>query len=142
MLDELYAQLPALECKGRCHDTCTVIDASELERQRMAEAGVTLPEALYPLRRYIEEGEVPRCPALGPLNNCTVYAVRPFICRAFGLVHQPENPVPHNGPMMCDHGCIPDGTLSPAEFARVMLRIEELSRQVTEVDRRPPWARR
>ena len=43
-LDDLYGQLPALECKRRCHDTCTVIDMSELERERIADTtGVAIP---------------------------------------------------------------------------------------------------
>lgn len=140
-LDELYASLPALECKGRCHDTCTAIDASELERERLAERGVHLPAALAhrQLAALIATGQTPRCPALGPLNTCRVYDVRPFICRAFGMVldrrTSPANP--HHGPMMCDHGCVPDGTLSFAEYARVLADIEELSYAVTGVSRRP-----
>lgn len=141
MLDELYAQLPEVECKGLCHDTCTVIDASQLERDRVTEAGVELPEVLYPLDRMFRDGAPPRCPALSPLNTCRVYRVRPFICRAFGMVlTNPETPI--RGPMMCDYGCVPDGVISVAELNRVLLEIEELSRHVTGVDRRPPWARR
>ncbi|GJF04989.1 hypothetical protein PSD17_39420 [Pseudonocardia sp. D17] len=150
MLDDLYGQLPAIECKGLCHDTCTSIDASELERRRIAAAGVNLPDepaadrvarlrpdahGLVDVARARPEDR--RCPALGPLNNCTVYEVRPFVCRAFGLVHQRENPLPHTGPMMCDHGCIPDGTISLAEFGRIVVAIERLSQEVTGVARLP-----
>lgn len=140
-LDDLYKQLPAIECKGACHDTCTVIDMSEIERQRIAETtGVTIPLPLYPLRRMFETGEPPRCPALGPLNTCTVYEVRPFICRAFGMVlTNPDDP--HRGPMMCDYGCIPDGVISGEEFMRIMTEIERVSAEVTGVDRRPKWMR-
>jgi Fe-S-cluster containining protein len=141
MLEELYASIPALECKGRCHDTCTVINASELERERMAEAGVRLPDPL-PLSvvARMPEGTVPRCPALSPLNTCRVYEVRPFICRAFGVVL--DRRALYGGqefttPMMCDHGCVPEGTMTLAEFARVILDIEELSYAVTGVQRRP-----
>lgn len=144
MLEELYASLPALECRGLCHDTCTAIDASELERERLAERGVVLPAALahQQLAELIASGRTPRCPALGPLNTCTVYDVRPFICRAFGLVRDraTEPPgSPHGGPMMCGHGCIPDGTLDLWEYARVLDDIERLSVLVTGVSRRPTW---
>lgn len=130
-LDELYAQLPALECKGRCHDTCTAIDMSVLERERIEEAtGVRIPLPLYPPDRNLVDGVPPRCVALGPLNTCRVYAVRPFICRAFGMVlTNPDEP--HSGPMMCDYGCIPDAVLSAPEFARIMRSILELSEAVT-----------
>lgn len=138
-IDRLYASLPAIECKGLCHDSCTAIDASELERRRMEARGVFLPteSAHTQFARIVAGGPVPRCPALGPLNNCTVYDVRPFTCRAFGLVHQRENPLPHTGPMMCDHGCIPDGTISLAEYGRVVMDIERLSQEVTGVVRLP-----
>lgn len=139
-LDDLYSQLPPLECKGRCHDACTIIDMPELERQRIAEAGVRIPLPLYPLRRAFKDGKIPRCPALGPLNTCTVYQVRPFICRAFGMTVTNRH-TPSAGPMMCDYGCIPDGVLSHAEFVRIMLAIERLSAEITGVDNLPGWLR-
>lgn len=134
-LDELYAQLPALECKGRCHDACTVIDMSQLERERIAEAGVRIPLPIYPLNRYFADGQTPRCPALGPLNTCRVYQVRPFICRVFGmLLTSPDDP--HGGPMMCDHGCIPDAVISTAEYVRIMREILRISAEITGRERR------
>lgn len=139
MLDELYASLPAIECRGLCHDSCTAIDASELERRRLAARGVHLPDepARVQYARIVASGQAPRCPALGPLNTCTVYEVRPFTCRAFGLVlDRRTSPIRHHdGPMMCDHGCIPDGTIDFAEYARVLRDIERLSVEVTGVRR-------
>lgn len=139
MLDDLYAQLPALECKGLCHDSCTAIDASELERERLRERGVELSQepAAQQLVRYRRTGEVPRCPALGPLNTCTVYDVRPFVCRAFGLVYDPDV-LPGDARrqvMMCDHGCVPDGVITTAELHRILADIERLSVRVTGVRR-------
>jgi Fe-S-cluster containining protein len=142
MLDELYASLPAVECRGLCHDTCTAIDASELERRRLAERGVRLPEApaTAQLREIVRTGTVPRCPALSPLNTCTVYDVRPFTCRAFGVVMQAgadRAGLTFAGPMMCDHGCVPDGTVDLREYARAIRQIEALSVAVTGVRRQP-----
>lgn len=141
-LDELYAQLPPLECKGRCHDTCTAIDMSVLERERIADTtGVDIPAPLYPLKRAFIDGRPPRCPALGPLNTCRVYEVRPFICRAFGMVLTSRDD-PHGGPMMCDHGCIPDGVLSHPEFVKIMREILALSQEITGKERPlPAWLR-
>jgi len=137
-LEDLYAQLPAIECKGLCHDSCTAIDASELERERMRDRGVELPVALahHRLQALIAAGKTPRCPALGPLNNCTVYEDRPFVCRAFGMVRDPADALAR-GPMMCDYGCIPDGTIDFFQYGRALREIEELSRAVTGVSRRP-----
>lgn len=135
MLDDLYAQLPGIECKGLCHDSCTAIDASELERERIAERGVTLPDAIPHAQvvQLIRRGEPPRCPALGPLNNCTVYDVRPFICRAYGTIHDPVS----NTLTVCEHGCVPDGVISVADMGRALREIEELSFAVTGVSRVP-----
>jgi Fe-S-cluster containining protein len=154
-LDELYAQLPTIACRGLCADSCHNVDASQLERDRIAEVhGVVLaepvPHALWQqmadrARAALGDAatgngprglELPRCPALGPLNTCTVYDVRPFTCRAFGAVH--TDPVhPSRGPMMCDHGCVPEGVMTLGEYARIVAQIEQLSRQVTGVARRP-----
>lgn len=139
-LEDLYAQLPNVECKGLCHDSCTVIPASELELMRIAERGVEIPPPPTPERmeRLIAEGNIPRCPALSSLNTCSVYSVRPFVCRAFGMVHEPG--AVHREPMMCDHGCIPDATMTHAELWRIMREIEKLSVEVTGVSRRPQAA--
>jgi Fe-S-cluster containining protein len=139
-LDELYAELPPLLCKGLCADSCTTVDASQLERDRIEEThGVVLPEVLgYPeMRRRAAAGEaLPRCPALSSFGTCTVYDVRPFTCRAFGMVV--TNPVtPHRGPLMCDHGCIPDGVMTLGDYLRALVQIEQLSRRVTGVKRTP-----
>lgn len=134
-LEQLYASLPPLECKGLCHDSCTAIDASELERERIQARGVELP----PYRSHkvtlklIAEGRTPRCPALGPLNTCTVYDVRPFICRAFGMVLDRRT----GEGLMCEHGCIPDGTIDLPTLWKALREIEELSVWATGVERQP-----
>lgn len=141
MLDDLYASLPALACKGRCHDSCTSIDASELERERLAARGITLSDVPAPrrLKLIAMSGEIPRCPALSPLNTCSVYDVRPFTCRAFGMVRDPraDDTMVYQTPMMCDHGCIPAGTISLADYVSRLQEIERLSRVVTGVRRLP-----
>lgn len=124
-LDELYAQLPALECKGLCHDSCTVAPASELEYRRITDSGASIGQRMsgQRVRELVRAGQTPRCPALGPLNTCTIYSIRPFICRAFGVARD----------LRCEHGCIPDKILDEGEVSRVMAYIEQLSRQVTGV---------
>jgi Fe-S-cluster containining protein len=127
-LEELYAQLPSVTCRGLCHDTCTSIDASELERERLRERGVVLPArvARDRLRTLIAEGRTPRCPALSALNTCSVYAVRPLICRGWGAVYPG---------LLCEHGCVPDGDMDDGQFFQIMLQVEELSVDVTGVSR-------
>jgi Fe-S-cluster containining protein len=140
MLEDLYNQLPPLECKGKCWDTCTAVETSELERQQLAKRGVTLPDvpATKQLRVYAMVGDVPRCPALTAFNTCGAYTDRPFTCRAFGMVLEPGTPraLTFRSAMMCDYGCVPDGTISLAQYVGTLDKIEMLSRAVTGVTRR------
>jgi len=126
-LDALYEQIPMLECKGRCHDSCTLIPASELEHRRINAVGKTIGPRMSGRSisnlRTSAAGRTPRCPALGPFNNCTIYAIRPFICRAFGVARD----------LRCEHGCVPDKILPEGEIENIMARIEQLSRHVTGV---------
>lgn len=78
-LEALYAALPSLACRGLCGHSCsTHVDASAVERERIAAAGVDLDEAT------VDGG----CPALSRAlvasGRCTVYAVRPMVCRLWG----------------------------------------------------------
>ena len=93
-LEALYAALPALACKGLCGASCSAhVDASALERERVAAAGVDLGAPTG-------DGA---CPALSRAlvasGRCTVHAVRPMVCRLWGAAAS----------MRCPHGCLPDG---------------------------------
>lgn len=129
-LDDLYAQIPTVRCKGLCADSCTVAPASELEQRRIAARS-------YELITRPQGRPIPRCPALGPLNNCLVYDARPYVCRAFGAVVDPRaDPTEwHRQPLMCDHGCEPedDRYITLAESRRISDEIERHSREVTGV---------
>lgn len=141
MLRDLYSQLPAIDCKGLCHDSCTAIDASQLERDVLAEHGVTLPDTtpLAVIDRYQATGHIDTCPALSPFGRCTVYEVRPFVCRAFGAVSHRNVPaaVRFAQAMMCQHGCEPEFTIGVKAFMQIMCEIEALSRAATGIARAP-----
>lgn len=93
-LDALYAELPPIDCKGKCSDSCGPIEMTHTERRRIAEAGVSIP----PVRRPLPMTPI-RCPGLSQFDTCTVYALRPLICRLWGLTRA----------MRCSYGCIPEG---------------------------------
>jgi Fe-S-cluster containining protein len=122
-LDKLYACLPALTCRGLCHSSCGVVVASELEHQRIADTGASIGPRMSDegfLREVSDSGQ--QCPALGPLRNCTIYPIRPFICRAYGV----------GAGLRCPHGCVPDRVVPDAEIWELMARIEQLSRHITD----------
>lgn len=118
-IEAAYALLPPLTCRGMCANSCTQIAASALERDRAAEAGYTIGENIphVAFQRMIATGHVPRCPALGPLNNCRIYSLRPLICRAFGTAID----------LNCEFGCQPDWYLDHAQVHHLIAYIEQVS---------------
>lgn len=70
-LDALYKQVPSIECRGVCDDSCGPIDGSLREVQRIeAASGKTL-----------SCGQGAACSMLTDERRCGVYEVRPMICR-------------------------------------------------------------
>jgi len=101
-LEALYARIPKMKnCNGKCEDSCTVIPVTPLEKERLEAAmgRVFGPVGLPP-------GKV-RCSALVD-GKCSQYDIRPFICRAFGVVNHPF--------MKCEYGCKPERWLSGIEL--------------------------
>jgi Fe-S-cluster containining protein len=107
-LEALYAQLPTVACKGLCSIACGPVPMSTLEAKRMRKAD--------PWRRIPMIHENLRCVYLTDQNRCSVYDVRPLICRVWGVVKR----------MSCMHGCIPTRWLSDHEFTAIAKTIERL----------------
>lgn len=105
-LDALYEKLPKLDCRGLCADSCGPIEMSVAERQRIKRAGVDLVpyDQMMATSCWV-------CPALSPLGRCTIYDIRPMICRLWGIVES----------MPCPHGCVPDGGRLSDEVGMGML---------------------
>lgn len=57
------------------------------------------------------ENLVQTCPQLSRTHRCKIYAVRPLICRIWGLTEM----------LKCPHGCVPDGGFLSEEDAYVLL---------------------
>jgi Fe-S-cluster containining protein len=105
-LDDLYALLPRIDCRGRCVAACGPIAMSARERDRAVEAlggPITAdPDSLT-------------CSALAA-GRCQIYARRPMICRLWGVA---EN-------MRCDWGCIPDRWLNAEDAAWLVAMAEQV----------------
>lgn len=121
-LDALYAHIPAIACRGLCVDSCTVVDGSPLERERLAEHGVGIgPRPGHrQLLALIADGRTPRCPALSALGTCRVYSVRPAVCRLFGAADG----------LLCEHGCTPERVMTRAEAFALLLEADAISTRV------------
>jgi hypothetical protein len=103
-LEELYAELPALECKGLCAESCGPISMSRVEWQRVCRArGAELKASSL------------MCPLLEH-ECCSVYEVRPMLCRLWGLVES----------MKCPWGCVPERYLTDVEGYEFMERAAEI----------------
>jgi Fe-S-cluster containining protein len=99
-LDEIYASLPAMVCRGKCQECCGPIGMSPEEVRRIEDAvdtdgieGITDPESEVTMLMELV------CPLLDWKGACSVYEHRPFICRLWGLTED----------MKCPYGCVPEG---------------------------------
>lgn len=99
-LEALYAQLPTIDCQGHCWESCGPIIMSTAERQRIADTGVDIPHAA----QLLATGAA-TCPALTMLHQCSVYDIRPLICRIWGATRE----------LWCTWGCRPSRLLSRDE---------------------------
>ena len=101
--DELYQWLPPMECQRLCQESCGPILMSKVEWERICTRLGFTPNGNRALT----------CPMLKG-GQCTVYDIRPLICRLWGLVKK----------MACPNGCIPSRWLSDAE-ARLFLTLAD-----------------
>ena len=118
-LDALYRLVPDIPgCKGLCHNSCTSIEMSKRERDRLREAGMEFTPHDEARAKLVETGVAHRCEALDENNRCTVYDKRPMVCRLFGttqtLVGQGV------GFLNCEFGCAPEPPLTEAEALELL----------------------
>ncbi len=94
-LDSLYARLPTVACRGLCHEACGPIPATQVEVARVERVGGRKLTVIQPLA----------CSMLNAARRCDAYAVRPMICRLFGLTPR----------LACPEGCVPSRWMPDAE---------------------------
>lgn len=109
VMRELYDQVPGIECKGFCADSCGPIEMSALERAAIAKRGVTITAKEDALAEYMEKGDFD-CDALVD-GRCSVYEDRPMVCRLWGVTES----------LACPYGCAtPEGTLTDSQGWRLL----------------------
>ena len=104
-LDELYAQLPAIDCKGKCQSACGPIGMTYVELQRIVKRTGQEP--------WIDQNLT--CSLLRH-GMCSVYAIRPTVCRLWGVVDA----------LACPWGCKPDRYLDYREGQLFLLAAEDI----------------
>jgi Fe-S-cluster containining protein len=108
-LEAIYQRIPDVHCRGLCQDACGPITGGHRELVRMRRAGATLLPVLDQVEALATTGYT--CPALVD-GQCSTYAVRPAICRAWGAVED----------LRCPFGCHPaDGQLLTAAEAHALI---------------------
>ena len=120
--EELIEKVKSLKCKGLCQDSCGPIGISKGERQRIKDYctrhGISfspLPqnnaEKLLTLWIVSNGRKTPEmCPYLQD-GRCSIYPVRPMICRLWGATER----------MPCPFGCTPELGMLTEDEARGLL---------------------
>lgn len=108
-LNLLYAKVPSFDCKAGCSDCCGPIMMSRAELKRITEHLGHEPNFTPTEKQLLDRlagGATLDCPCLdAKTNRCTIYSIRPMICRVFGTF--PE--------LACPKGCAPTTPLTQAQ---------------------------
>lgn len=104
-LERLYKRIPEFECEYNCGECCGPVGFAAAEWQR-------LPE-----KREFSDFKTLNCPYLDKDNQCSIYPLRPFICRLFGAT---------DGLMRCPKGRGPKARLGRIETNRLSERYKKI----------------
>ena len=104
-IDFLLSKVPPFECKPGCADCCGPIMMSRLELKRIVERTGIDPKRLETAWK-LKHGCL-TCPLVTSGNKCSVYDIRPAICKVFGSTTHPR--------LTCPHGLGPKEPLSAEE---------------------------
>ena len=122
-LNDIYAKLPGVLCKGLCHESCGVVPIAPVEREAMAaftgRKVKVMPDVvinLHAKHRVLrpKDSDDLTCPYLKQ-KRCSIHPARPLVCRMYGVVEG----------MPCPHGCVSSTKPLSDEEAHVI--IEEIA---------------
>lgn len=109
-LDQIYAEIPAIpNCDGSCAEACGPIAMFKAEWERVKRSAGRTPK--------LRPGAL-TCPMLSPTGRCTVYTVRPYICRLWGTTPALRCP---------RRECEPERWLSTAQARDIYLRLRAVA---------------
>lgn len=116
-LEALYKRIPKVECKGLCHQSCTLIPVADIEIKRVKERLHYNPFQLAKdAMDIVKTKKIPLCRALKD-NRCSIYHIRPAICRLYAAAEGLD----------CPFGCEPkEAKISKHEAYNLIREIEAL----------------
>jgi Fe-S-cluster containining protein len=106
-LDKVYETLPGIKCLGHCQQSCGPIAMTPAEWRRITEASGSEPGITKDLT----------CSLLTKDGKCSVYEVRPAICRLWAVEES----------MLCPWGCIPDRVLTYEQGHQFLTKINKVA---------------
>jgi Fe-S-cluster containining protein len=116
-LNEIYAKIPVIECKGLCHESCSIVPAAKIEIKRArGRMGKNPFNPVLAMKRLSANNtQIPACDALKD-GRCSIYTARPAICRLYGVAEGLE----------CPFGCKPKQFISKHEAYDIVREVEAL----------------
>ena len=112
-LQAIWDRVPEMKnCQGRCHTSCGPAPGSGAERKVIEAQGKKLG---------VEDGMLGAmtCSLLTPDGRCSIYSVRPLICRIWGAAKF----------LPCPYGCEPERYLSEAEAWQMLCEVAALTNE-------------
>jgi hypothetical protein len=116
-LREIWAKVPKMvDCKGKCAMSCGPIPVSSMERSLVEErAGHRLTTMDNPGVKNTDGLMI--CNMLTSAGLCSVYSIRPTICRVWGVTKS----------LACPLGCQPERWLTDREVLDLFAEVEALA---------------
>lgn len=121
---KLYDELPKMECKGKCQDCCGPIGEATTKWEAMTIVDASVhggDDAIEAMQTTVSHPCA--CPLL-KMGRCSIYHIRPLICRLWGVVDDPL--------MRCPFGCAPSQYLTNKQTRAIFDRAVAISKRYYE----------
>ncbi len=117
-VDAIYGQVGPVQCKGKCSDSCSPIGnlMTDFERDRI------IARVGYGPNEFTADiGASVKCNLLTSAGRCSVYDIRPMICRLWSV----DQAIP------CRAGCAGTNCLPPNAGRLLMNRVDQATAEYT-----------
>ena len=111
--EELYGQIPQMACESACSDCCCLVRFSRYEV-----AQIDTVRIICAVFKRFRQATTQKCPYVTQENRCSIYQVRPFVCRLFGTADHER--------LRCPKGLRPEKMLSAEEAERLINRFVKI----------------